>query len=238
MWFGNAAKWRVLKSIPDGAAVLDFGAGTGESASLLRKHLPNCEVFLFEPDPVSRAKLQERVGSNAVHIADLKDLRWSNRFDHIISFSVFEHVFDRLDYLRTAQRTLRPRGVLHLNYDDGHFRHWLDLGNSSTWRSAAATLVLRAAAPLMMRLGRPHHYLSRVMESEVRDLIQACGLELVADRYENIESLKDAAKSVPESQARRFMETWVALEDAVNEMLPADARSAIFLSRTLTLRKP
>jgi Methyltransferase domain len=53
--------------------------------------------------------------------------------DFIVSFSVFEHVYNRPACLAAARRHLAPGGNFFLYYDDDHFGNSIDLNVPGSW---------------------------------------------------------------------------------------------------------
>lgn len=58
---GTALLLRALPTVPEGARVLDFGAGTGIVAAAVRRGSPGAEVILLEPDALAREAARENV---------------------------------------------------------------------------------------------------------------------------------------------------------------------------------
>ncbi len=222
MWLGNSSKYRIINEIKNktNLSILDFGAGTGKNwISILEKN-PSLNVCLFEPDPVVHKELLLNVskmgGTSTASVSD--DLNALGEFDYIISFSVFEHVSDPAAYLRDAKKHLKKGGKFFLNYDDGHFQHWVDLGNVRTWRAGLSGLLARVMAPLGRLRGRTSLDLNRHTEAEILSMITAAGFVVSNKRYENTISFKQLYKHVPASEQIAFMEAWVSCEDTLNKM--------------------
>src|SRR5262249_21142037 len=102
-----------------GAAVLDVGCGTGDTALFLaaRGHRVTGIDFLEEPIRRARQKAAERGLPATFLVRDALALTdWGERFDTVIDSGLF-HVFsdaDRQKYVAGLATVLRPRGLLLL----------------------------------------------------------------------------------------------------------------------------
>jgi len=104
-WFGNAAKMRIVDQIantPGPLTVFDYGAGSGAGWAATLAARPDVRLVCYEPSSQA-AKIRERVPAAEVHTGDEID-RLDLQADFIVSFSVFEHVWDRAAYLGHAKR--------------------------------------------------------------------------------------------------------------------------------------
>ncbi len=227
-WVGNSAKYRIIKALIHDCSgtqvpmrVLDFGAGDGgDWAKVVRDH-PQIELTCFEPNPESNKKLSNLLQGTSARVINFEQLRAHEpqHFDRIISFSVFEHVLDRKDYLHTAHRLLAPHGIFYLNYDDGHFRNRLDVGVPRTWKTAVGTYVTNHLSSFKMKHGLSDKamFYERVAEKDVNQLIEKLGFETKETWYENLEAFKLLAKSIKDSQAKvEFMDFWLEVEKTLN----------------------
>jgi SAM-dependent methyltransferase len=90
------------------AGVMDFGAGIGTLADLVRARgiVPLC----VEPDPGQRAALERRGFRTAASLAAVAD----GSLDFIYSSNVLEHIADDVQALRELRAKLRPGGRLFL----------------------------------------------------------------------------------------------------------------------------
>ena len=98
---------RVLDHVRPGARVLDFGAGSGTFADLIRRD--GLDVTCIEPDPTLRRVLQQR-GFEAM--AELSDLPADRQFDLIYSLNVLEHIEDDAAAVQAIARRVCAGGVL------------------------------------------------------------------------------------------------------------------------------
>ena len=220
MWLGNASKFRIINQISGhaGAVILDYGAGPGSNWAYIFPQLKDVTLYLLEPDPVVNAVLRKNVAhlGNRVHIISEIDPRL--RFDYILSFSVFEHVAYPAAYLSVARKHLAANGRFFLNYDDGHFQHWIDLGNPRSWRAGLSGLWARVKAPLARLMGRTSLDLNRHSEAEIEALIEANGFRVDKKIYENFATLKNMFKACPSGQQAAFMQRWCELEQSANAL--------------------
>src|SRR5215210_3290186 len=97
MFYGNIEKYRIsrqLLSCPEESKILDFGAGTGSDWPEFMRRRPDLKFYFFEPNSRSRRVLERRVqDSGALVLRSMHDC--PKEMDYVLSFSVFEHVFDR-----------------------------------------------------------------------------------------------------------------------------------------------
>lgn len=102
-------RWDVVSRLLDGLAdverVLEVGAGEGALGARLARRYDYVGV---EPDPLSRARARERVGTVLEALPD-------ESFDLVCAFEVLEHVADDGAELRLWRGQLRPGGWLLLS---------------------------------------------------------------------------------------------------------------------------
>ncbi len=224
-WLGNCAKTRIIAEVLGRAAgspakVFDFGCGAGgDWPQILRDH-PQLEFLGWDPHEASLAEARNKLAGlpNATVLSrpELEESGWVA--DFIVSFSVFEHVYDRLGYLDTARRHLAPKGVMYLNYDDGHFRTLVDLHQPiKTWRSPATTEVRNRLAGLLPHLGRQDLYQGRVERMEIAELVTHALLREIGDFYSNLDAMKGLFKLVPPDRQEAFAAMWLDLEHRLND---------------------
>ena len=127
-WMGNIAKSRIIGEILDAHpatpfTIFDYGCGDGGDWKRVLADRTDIRMVGYEPDRASANRARERAARIAgeIYTGDaIQTLELSA--DCIVTFSVFEHVVDRREFLAHAKRLLAPNGMLYLNYDDGHFR--------------------------------------------------------------------------------------------------------------------
>jgi SAM-dependent methyltransferase len=96
---------RLLDGLDDVERVLEVGAGEGAVGARLARRYQYVGV---EPDPVSRARARERVGT-------VLDVVPDDSFDLVCAFEVLEHVEDDRAELGMWRDRLRPGGWLLLS---------------------------------------------------------------------------------------------------------------------------
>lgn len=244
-WFGNAAKMRIVQNLTADRkpkTVFDFGAGRGAGwPETLALH-PEIELVCYEPS-ASAVELRKAVPSARVFSADIAEVDVAA--DYIVSFSVFEHVYDRVSYVANARRLLKPGGTFFLNYDDGHFRKNLNLNDASNWSGTLREHFRNLASPILPRIGQVGHYQARVDRRDADDLLTSAGFETIESRYENLASLKNLSGSVPVRDRGRFAAFWLETEERLNAEFNIAVDGHLgddallwreMASRTLTLR--
>lgn len=228
---GNAAKLYCLQWIDrlaaqhPGLRVLDLGCGRGNTFEALLRERPDVRYVGVEPDREA-ADAARRTLPQAEIVTGWGDAVELEPADAVVSFSVLEHVYRREAYIRSIARHLAPAGLAFVNYDAGHFV-------AGDARERLRTLV----APVAARLGRADRYQSFVHEADFRRLAAAAGLEIVEAKSFN--TLKPVYHALPKERRAEFMEPWLALELAVNE-LDVDYRdelARVFRTRNFVLRK-
>lgn len=216
-WYGNAAKMRIIEHIisqPGKKTVFDYGAGTGSGWPATLAEHPEISLVCYEPSATANVLRTRLPGARIIGDDELQNDRLNA--DYIVSFSVFEHVFDRHAYMRFASRHLAEKGVFFLNYDDGHFRNSLDLGQPSKWGLPIREHIINLGADLWPKVGMIGKYQKRVVREAADDIVRAAGMSIVESRYENLASFKSLARHVPEDARVDFSALWLQTEDALN----------------------
>jgi SAM-dependent methyltransferase len=224
---GNAAKLYCLNWIEQYVAqkgavsILDLGCGTaGNFIKLLQKY-PDVHYTGIEPSPVScDAARRNLSGLNATIINSYAYNVYGRlvrqQADLIVSFSVFEHVYRRLDYLRTAKTCLKPDGFFLINYDAGHFVQPVNL------QEHAKNFI----GPLMARLGQERYYQAFVREADFVSMAGQVNLKIIEARSFNTR-LKGIYKLVPPDQQADYMQKWLDFEEWLNSLnVPYDDKLA------------
>ncbi|WP_244931678.1 class I SAM-dependent methyltransferase [Nocardioides sp. W7] len=97
----------VLQHVTPGARVLDFGAGAGTYADMMREH--GVSPFCLEPDPTLQAKLR----ANGYEVLDDDALRsQADSFDVIYTLNVLEHIKNDQEAAEDLAVLLKPGGRL------------------------------------------------------------------------------------------------------------------------------
>jgi SAM-dependent methyltransferase len=188
--------------------ILDLGCGTALNfVNLLQLH-PQISYVGVEPSRESYLKAQQNlsglnarlINSSAYKVYD--ELR--EKFDIVVSFSVLEHVYKRLDYLRSAKECLKENGYFLINYDSGHFRNNKDR-------------LIGAIGKVLTKFGGERFYQSFVKENDFRKMAETVGLKIIEDKFFNT-GLKGTYKVIPNSQRAQYMNKWLELELWLNEL--------------------
>jgi len=110
---------RVLRFLPPGSTVLDFGAGSGQQA----RRLSELGFRVAAVDVESSPYLAQSVFP--VHTYDGRSLPFADRcFDVVMSSNVMEHVDDLPSALRELRRILKPDGVMLHVLPSSSWRLW------------------------------------------------------------------------------------------------------------------
>src|SRR5262245_14881026 len=117
-YLGNAAKAWVVADITEKLqassktlTLFDFGCGKGGEWSSILPKLPAVQFVGYDPSAESVRVAQSRLEGLGARFIEREELDGGDfRADIVVSFSVFEHVYDRPGYLRTAHRVLAPNG--------------------------------------------------------------------------------------------------------------------------------
>jgi SAM-dependent methyltransferase len=97
----------VLDHVRPGARVLDFGAGSGTFADLIRRG--GADLTCIEPDQTLRLMLQRQ---GFTTYAEPSEMPADHQFDVIYSLNVLEHIEDDGAAVRTLSGRVCPGGVL------------------------------------------------------------------------------------------------------------------------------
>ena len=249
-WYGNAAKIEIIDEILTAAngravAVFDYGCGdAGDWPQILRDH-PNVRMFGYEPGPNARVAAERLQGLDARIYSGNEIETLEGPADYIVSFSVFEHVYDRPAYLRHAKRVLAPGGTFMLNYDDGHFRNVVDLARLREAIPEVRSRMHNVLQPVLGAVGMRGNYQRRVARKEADALIAAAGFHVDREAYHNVRSLKLLARGIAEEKRQEFARFWVGIEQELNRRFLDRGRETMgddanlwreMMSRTLWLR--
>lgn len=221
-WPGNAAKTRIIRDIAQKSAqkssvvIFDYGCGEAAHWRTVLDSCPNFHLIAYDLDPRARQETSKNLaGTKAEILDDVELVRF--QADYIVSFSVFEHVYDRKHYLTVAKQVLAAEGVFYLNYDDGHFRIWLDLADFSNWGANLRVWLHNLLAPLLARAGYKTKFQARVYKEQLDSLLELVGFEVFEEFYENIACLKSLCKNINQNKIEDFMDMWVDFEKQLNE---------------------
>jgi SAM-dependent methyltransferase len=193
-WHGNSAKTRIINEIlhetgsaPDKKVLIfDYGCGTGGDWPAILSDYPQLTLVAYDPSEQSIRTARERLKDRSAELFTGKNLQQLNfKADYIVSFSVLEHVYDRRTYLETAKSLLADDGTFYLNYDDGHFRNFLDLNAPRLWPDEIGVWLHNLLAEPLARLGRVTHFQARVNRRDIDELIAILGFRVIEIFYSN-----------------------------------------------------
>lgn len=238
-WLGNVAKSRIIDEIlklspgPEPVTVFDYGCGdAGDWPQILADH-PHLTMIGYEPYMPSCQRARERLKDCSAQILSGQDIYTLNiQADFIVSFSVFEHVVNREEFLGQAKRFLAPTGLFYLNYDDGHFRNLLEVSRLSTWLPALRAWGRTVVSQPLAMLGQQSHYQRRVKAEEADTLVMKAGFRIEREEYHNLTSLKELSKSIPEDLRQAYAQWWLESEKALNENFRVKLISPVYCDFT------
>ncbi len=218
---GNAAKLYCLNWIenkilqtprPHDFTILDLGCGAAANFVNLLAKYENIRYTGIEPSAAACAAARRNLaGHNATIINDLAynvlGRLVEEPFDFVVSFSVFEHVYQRQRYLESVSACLKHGGFALINYDAGHFI------SPATLKERIKNLV----GPLFASVGQERYYQRFVPEQEFRTLLAATDLEILEAKSFNTH-LKSVHKAVPPESKEDHMQRWLEHELWLNDL--------------------
>jgi SAM-dependent methyltransferase len=237
---GNAAKLYCLNWIADYAqqhsapfTILDLGCGTAANFIELLETYPQISFVGIEPSASECKRARHNLRhANATIIEGyayeaIKPKLPQAKYEIIVSFSVFEHVYRRLDYLQFIASCLTDDGYCLMNYDAGHF-------HSTHWKERLKT----ALAPLLARLGDESRYQAFVREADFERWATQANLTIIERKMFNT-PLKGIFRAVPENHREEYMQRWLDLEEWLNTIgiQYRDSFSSSWVTRNILLQK-
>ena len=183
----------------------------------------------MEPSKASCLKARQNLSGLRAGVINCRGYqvqeKLGEKFDIVVSFSVLEHVYRRLEYLRSAKECLKEDGYFLINYDSGHFT---DGGEK----------LITAIGKALVKLGVERYYQSFVREGDFRRMLAKTGLKILEEKFFNT-GLKDIYKAIPESGREDYMKRWLEFELRLNELGIEydDSRAGFFRTRNFILAR-
>lgn len=214
---GNAAKLYCLNWIADYAtdksevSILDLGSGRSGNFVKLLQQFPQVRYVAIEPSSADCDHARRATaGLNATivngYAYEVQGRLVQEQFDLVTSFSVLEHVYRRLDYLKAVKSCLKPGGTCLINYDAGHFVAPANLRER----------VKNVVGPLLARLGRERYFQAFVREADFQTMLGQVGLKAIESKSFNTH-LKGVYRHIPAADRPEFMQRWLDMELWLNE---------------------
>jgi SAM-dependent methyltransferase len=228
---GNSAKDYCLTRVAELAAatpeltIVDLGCGDGRNVEpLLRAH-PSIRYLGIDPSAEAIDGARRRLAQYPAELAVGRayDVELATA-DVVLSFSVLEHVYDRVPYVRSISRNLAPAGVAFVNYDAGHF----------TARSERFKGPLRRG---LARFGRDSRFQAPVAEDELAALVDAAGLRIEEDLFFNTH-VKELYRLVAPADRPELARRWLDLELWLNDRVAyRDELAPLLRTRNVVLKR-
>jgi SAM-dependent methyltransferase len=221
---------RALLERDGSVSILDVGCGTATHFIPLLKKYPNlCFVGVepFEPSYRQAVRNLEGLNARVIQMYGYKLFEaLGEKFDFVVSFSTFEHVYRRKEYLNAVKKCLKPEGQFLINYDAGHFV-------APVRKDKMKNII----GPILARFGIEQYYQSFVHEGDFQRMVQNSGLKIIDQKFFNTR-LKGIAHGIPRDQEAEFIQRWYDLEMWLNEsgLTYNDAQAASFFTRNFVLK--
>ncbi|MBZ0277472.1 MAG: methyltransferase [Anaerolineae bacterium] len=237
---GNTAKLYCLNWIEqaiqqrgEAIRILDVGCGRAANFIELLRRYPGVQYTGVEPNPAACEKARQNLkGYQATIINDyaydIMGRLVDKPFDIILSFSVFEHVYRRQQYLTSVAACMHADSTFLINYDAGHFIA------PSTWREAAKNVV----GPLLAPFGIERYYQRFVPQADFLKMVDHAGLAITEVKSFNTR-LKGVHKLIPEAQRDEHMQRWLDYELWLNDLNLAyeDADARTWFTRNYIIKR-
>lgn len=179
---------------------------------------PSLDLFLFEPDPKVLAKAKDLVHGPNVKFGSSQNDIPSTEFDFVTCFAVLEHVWDLEGFFALVKRVLKPEAKAILNYDDGHFRNYMYLHRSRSFRLRNQ---LKTKLHLLWMLMRWYSKYQKPIDAiQLRNVYTSLGFEEIHDYYHIIDSLENFEISEMSVEERiRYIQLQSDLEFLLNTLM-------------------
>ena len=102
-----------IRSLPEGASVLDAGCGPGKILHHIAKIRPDLRVKACDIRDTS-AQLPSGVVFQVGSVENLGHLYGENEFDAIITQHVIEHLLFPMPFIEGCKQVLKPGGLLYI----------------------------------------------------------------------------------------------------------------------------
>lgn len=230
----------------EGKKVLDLGCGEAGCWDDVLIRYPRLDLFLFEPDSKVLAKAKTRiVGPNIKFSSDPNEIP-SAEIDIVTCFAVLEHVWDLKQFFLLVKRVLKSDGKAILNYDDGHFRNYMYLHRSRSFRLRNQ---LKTNLNYLWKIMKWYSKYQKPIDAlKLKHIYSSLGFEEVHESYHVIDSLENF--DIPEmtiDDRIRYIQLQSDLENLLNTVVSRDGflsngergHSKLFdimLSRTIYLQ--
>jgi len=210
------------------ATILDLGCGEALNFARLLSTCPRIRYVGIEPSEESCRKARHNLQGLPTTIIHANAYtayeQLKEKFDLVVSFSTFEHVYRRLSYLEAAKHCLKEDGYFLINYDAGHFlqgKEWLK----------------NMVGPLLANLGIERYFQAFIREEEFLALVKKAGFEVMEAKSFNTR-LKEVYKIIPASKQPAFMEKWLEFEVWLNSLGIGynDGMAPVFGTRNFILK--
>jgi SAM-dependent methyltransferase len=103
----------LIKTLPEGASVLDAGCGPGKILHYITEIRPDLRVRACDVRDTS-ARLPAGVDFTVGSVEELDTLYAENEFDVIITQHVIEHLLFPMSLMRGCKKVLKPGGLLYV----------------------------------------------------------------------------------------------------------------------------
>lgn len=242
-----STKHRFLESLDlIGKKVVDLGCGEAGCWEEVLTRNPQLDLFLFEPDPKVLAKAKTRVTGPNVRFSSNPDDIPTAETDVVTCFAVLEHVWDLEKFFVLVKRILNSDGKAILNYDDGHFRNYMYLHRSLSFRLRNQ---LKTKLHFLWKLMKWYSKYQRPIDAtHLRSIYTTLGFEEINDSYHIIDSLENfeisdmtMAERISYIQLQSDLELLLNNVMSRNEIVSTGQRGHsklfdIMLSRTIYLK--
>jgi 2-polyprenyl-3-methyl-5-hydroxy-6-metoxy-1,4-benzoquinol methylase len=97
--------------------VLDFGCGLGTTSIRIAQNGMNVTAVDFDGPNLDFVKWRAQRHTNNMSVITLDDFKYEQKYDGIVCFEVFEHLYNPTEILTKLHKMLTPKGVLLLTVE-------------------------------------------------------------------------------------------------------------------------